>query len=83
MIWAKPLQIIFDKIDGFIRISDGTRYLKLIGSEKYDTIYYLLIRYLGSLKSNITYIFSYLLAKTKVPSFIPLRLEKVLTLHNV
>ena len=46
------------KIDGFIRISDGTRYLTLIGSEKYDIIYYR-IRYLVSLKSSVTYIFSY------------------------
>ena len=26
----KPLQIRFDKIDGFIRIYDGTRYLVLL-----------------------------------------------------
>ena len=70
------------KIDGFIRISDGTRYLTLIGSEKYDIIYYR-IRYLVILKSSITYIFSYFSVKIKVPSFNPLRLEKILTLHNV
>ena len=27
LITAKPLRIRFDKIDGFIRIYDGTRYL--------------------------------------------------------
>ena len=27
------------KIDGFITIYDGTRYLTLLGSEKYDAIY--------------------------------------------
>ena len=31
---AKPLCIRFDKIDGFIRVYDGTRYLVLFGSEK-------------------------------------------------
>ena len=35
---SKPLCIRFDKIDGFIRVYDGTRYLVLLGSEKYDSI---------------------------------------------
>ena len=35
----KLLHIRFDKIDGFIRIYDGTRHLGLSGSEKYDAIY--------------------------------------------
>ena len=39
LIGSNPLQIRFDKIYEFIRIYDGTRYLKLFGSEKYDTIY--------------------------------------------
>ena len=33
LIVPKPLQIRFDKIDGFIRVFDGTRYLTLFGSE--------------------------------------------------
>ena len=36
---AKLLCIRFDKIDGFIRIYDRTRYLVLFGSEKHDSIY--------------------------------------------
>ena len=36
---AKPLCIRFDKIDGFIRVYDRTRYLVLFGSEKYDSMY--------------------------------------------
>ena len=32
----KPLRIRFDKIDGFIRIYDGTRCLTLFDTEKYD-----------------------------------------------
>ena len=46
---SKPLRIRFDKIDGFIRIYDGTRYLTLFGSEKYEPIYNR-IRYLKSQK---------------------------------
>ena len=38
-IVSKPLAIRIDKIDGFIRVYDGTRYLVLFGSEKYDFIY--------------------------------------------
>ena len=49
LIDPKRLRIRFDKIDGFIRICDGTRYLTLFHSEKYDNIYDR-IRYLISLK---------------------------------
>ena len=57
LIDPKSLRIIFDKIDGSIRIYDETRYLNLFGSEKYEAIHNR-IRYLISLKSGITYIFS-------------------------
>ena len=57
LIGPKPLQIRFDKTDVFITIYDGSKYLVLLGFEKYDIIYNR-IRYLISLKSNITYIFS-------------------------
>ena len=56
LINPKPLSIRFDKIDGFIRIYHGTRYLTLFGPEKYNTIYDR-IKYRISLKSGITYIF--------------------------
>ena len=36
---AKPLRISFDKIDRFIKIYDGTRYLILLSPERYDAIY--------------------------------------------
>ena len=45
---AKPLRIKFDKIDGFIRIYDGSRYLVLFRGEKYDLIYNR-IRYLDTI----------------------------------
>ena len=40
LVAAKTFRIRFDKIDRFIRVYDGTRYLVLFGSEKYDFIYY-------------------------------------------
>ena len=82
LIGSKSLRIRFDKIDGFIRIYDGTRYLTLFGSEKYDAIYDR-IRCLISLKSGITYIFSHYFAKTKFDSYDSLPIKKILTLHNV
>ena len=39
LIGAKPLHIRFDKVDVFIRVYDGTRYLVLLGGEKYDFNY--------------------------------------------
>ena len=72
---AKPLRIIFDKIDGFIRVYDGNRYLVLLGGlDK--------IRYLIEIKSGITYIVSYNYAKI-FDSYDSFSLEKTLTLHNV
>ena len=39
LIGPKPLQLKFDKMDGLIKIYDGTRYLTLSGSENCDAIY--------------------------------------------
>ena len=33
---AKPLRIRFDKIDGFIKICNGIRYLEIFGYWLYD-----------------------------------------------
>ena len=74
--------IRLDKIDQFIRIYDGTTYLTLFGSEKYDSIYNR-IRYFLSLKSGITYIFSLYFAKIKVNSNDSLPIEKILNLHVI
>ena len=78
----KPLSIRLDKIDLFIRLYDGTRYLALFYSEKSDAIYSR-IRYLISLNSSITYVFPHYDAKIKVGSYDSLPREKILTLHNV
>ena len=82
LIDPKPLRIRLDKINGFIRIYDGTRYLALFGSEKYDAVY-VRFRYLISLKSGITHIAAHYLAKIKVDAHCPLPIEKRLNLHNV
>ena len=39
LVGAKPFRIRFDKIDGFIRDFDGTRYLILFSPGKCDAIY--------------------------------------------
>ena len=67
LIAAKSLCIRFDKIIGFIKIYDGTRYLVLFGSGKYDSIYSR-IKYLMRVKSGITYVGSHNYAKFKVDS---------------
>ena len=67
LIDSKPLHLRFDKIDGFIRVHDRTRYLVLFGSEKDDSIDDR-IRYLVSVKSDITYIISHNYAAMKVDS---------------
>ena len=64
-ISSNPLRIRFDKIDGFIRIYDITRYLTWLVSEKYDAIYNRM-RYLKSLKSSITYIFLTITQRSKL-----------------
>ena len=81
LIGSKPLRIRFNKINGITRIYDGSRYLSLPGTENYDVIYDR-IRYLISLKSSITYIFSHYFVKIKVDSYDFLLIEKILTLYN-
>ena len=49
LMGAKPLRIRFNKLEGFIKIYDETRYFVLFGLEKYDAIYDK-IRYLISEK---------------------------------
>ena len=68
LIASKPLRIRFDKTDRNFRIYDGSKYLVLSDSEKYDAIYNI-IRYLIGLKINITDVFSQSYAKIKVDSY--------------
>ena len=39
LMGAKHLRIRFNKIDGFFKVHGETRYLILLGDEKYDLIY--------------------------------------------
>ena len=57
LISAKLLSIRFHKVEGFVRVYDGTVYLLLFGVQKYDFIHNG-IRYLIGIKSGITYFFS-------------------------
>ena len=82
MIGAKPLRIRFDKVNGFDRVYDGTKYLILLGLKKYDAIYKR-IRYPIELKCVITYICSSDFGKIKIDSVVDLPLEKTLTLRYV
>ena len=65
LIDSKPLRTRFDKIDGYIRVYDGVRYLVLFGSEKYDFIYKR-IRYLISVKVTLHIMFLIIMQKSKL-----------------
>ena len=65
----------FDKIKRFIRIYYGTRYLTLLGSEKYEAICNR-IRYVIGLISGITYPTSHF-SKIKVNSYNFLPIENI------
>ena len=84
LIDAKPMHIRFDKVDEFIRVYDGPRYLVLFGGERYGfNPIYTRIRYLIGVKSGIKYVISHNYAKIKVDSYDSLPLKKTLTFHNV
>ena len=75
LISAKSLRIRLDKVEGFIRVYDGTRYLVLFDTEKFDAIYNR-IRHLISQKSGIMYVISQNYTKIKIDSYDCLPLEK-------
>ena len=74
LICPKPLCIRLNKVDGFITVYDGTRYLALFGPGKYNATYNR-IRYVISQKSGIAYAFSHNHAKVKSETCDPLPLE--------
>ena len=71
---------MFDKVDGFIRDCNGTKYLVLLGppSSIFDRI-----KYLIELKSGISYVTFCNYLKIKIDSDDDLLLEKTLSLCNV
>ena len=80
---AKPLRIIFDMVDGYIRKYDKTKYLSLFHSgEKYEIIC-VRIRYLIMLKSIIPEVYSHKYTKIKINSDDDLLLKKTINIYNV
>ena len=65
LIVGKPMRIRLDKVDGFIRVCDGTRSLKLFKLGKYREIFNK-IRYLMGVKSSVTYVISINMEKSKM-----------------
>ena len=72
---------MFNKTDETVRNYNGIKYLALVDSEKYCTIFNS-TRYLTRIKSGISYIVSRNYAKIKIDSDDDFPLEKTLTLHN-
>ena len=69
---AKLLRIIFDRVDGYIRKYDGTKYLVLF---HFDVTYKRIfdkIRYLIMLKSNISDVYSHMCAEIDSDDDLPL-----------
>ena len=71
---AKLLSIRFDKLDGFIKIYDGTRYVVVFDPKRYDAIYNR-IRYLVSKKSAVTYIINHNFTRIKIDSYNSLKCQ--------
>ena len=63
---AKPLCIIFDKVDGYIRKDEGTTCLTLYHSDEKYQINFDRIRYHIMLKSNISEVYLHKYTKTKI-----------------
>ena len=79
---AKPLRVRFNKIDRFVKICNGTRYLEIFGSSLYYEIHNR-IRYLISEKSGTADSINHRFAKTKIDSYNSLLIEKILTFHVI
>ena len=77
-----PLHIKFDKIDGFIKIYYGIKYLLILGNSWFDQICDR-IKYLISEKSGITYSINHHFVTIRIDSYNSLPIEKMLTFHNV
>ena len=73
---AKSLRIIFEKVDGYVRKYDTTKFLGLFHSnEKYETIFEK-IRYLVLLKNNVSDVYPHKYLKIKIDSDDGVLLEK-------
>ena len=72
-IGAKPMCILFDKVYGFIRVYDGTKYLVLLFTIELDILF---------AKKVVSHVFSHNYARIKIDSYDSLFPEKTLTLYN-
>ena len=80
---AKSLRIIFEKVDGYVRKYDTTKFLGLFHSnEKYETIFEK-IRYLVLLKKNVSDVYPHKYLKIKIDSDDGVLLEKTWNIYNV
>ena len=77
----KPLRICFIKINEFIKIYKGIRYLVLFGPGSYDAIYNR-IRYFIIDKIGITDIISPNFARIRTDLYNSLPIKRTLTFHN-
>ena len=75
LISGKPLCVMCDKVDGFVRDYNRSKYLALFGSEK-NNINFNRITFLIGLKTNISYVVSHNYANIKIDSDDDLHLEK-------
>ena len=77
---AKPLCIRFDKVDGFIKIYDGTRYLLSFGPK--NMIQFMIELDILQVKKVVLHIvLIIILQESELIQVIPI--EKTLTFHNV
>ena len=78
----KPLHIRFDKVDGFIKILDGIRYLVIFGCGWFDKICDR-IKYLINEKSGITDSINHNFGRIRIESYNTLPIEKILTMNLI
>ena len=72
----------FDKIDGFIKVYDVTRYLVLFGPERYDASCNK-IKNLISKKGGITYSAGHNFSRIRIDSYNFSPSEKASVFHNI
>ena len=74
--------IMLDKVDGYVRKYDGTKYLALFHSNENNQIIFYRIRYIIMLKINISDAFSHQYMEIKTNSDDDLTLGKTLNVQN-
>ena len=82
LMGTKLLRIWFEKIDRFIKIYDGVKYLVLFASERSNAICNR-IKYLKSEKSGITDSINHSFGRIRIDSYNSLPIEKILTFHSL